>query len=452
MRVELSIPQHFWDLLSAIGGIFYGDIKNQLVTGITTDSRDCIKGDVFFALDGNNFDGNDFIPDAIKKGAIPVGRGVKQFGIRVDSGNTALLSLASFYKNTLPNLIHTVAITGSVGKTTTKEFLKVLSGERYKTHATGENFNNDIGASLTVLSAPRDTEILILEFGMNHIGEIRKLSNSFSPDTAVITKIGSAHIGLLGNIQNIAKAKLEIISGLRGKLLLPLGESLLETEYPHKHYFSATVASANTSVLKNSFGQTELYLNRDLYSIFDFPSSAEHILECLAASIAASREIDIDPADITKGIEKISKNEFRHKVVTSQYGYTIIDDSYNASYESILAALKMLRDTPLVTRRFALLGDILELGDMSYAIHYAIGKAVANYKIDYLFMIGENAKTVYQGAVHNGFDKNRAFILNNLSFPAEVANFIMDILREGDTILIKASHKINLESIVKLIR
>lgn len=452
MRIELSIPQDFLDLLSATGGIFYGDIRDQFVKGICTDSRECMPGDVFFALDGKIFDGNSFIPDAINSGAIPVGRGVGRYGIRVDSGNDALLSLASFYKNSLPQLVHTVAITGSVGKTTTKEFLKILSNTQYKTHATWGNYNNDIGAALTVLSAPKDTEILILEFGMNHEGEIERLSKAFTPDSGVITKIGSAHIGHLGTREMIAKAKLEITSGLKSKLLIPWEEGLLLNKYQNTGCFSSKSSLANVAVLKNTFDQLELYIQGDIYSIFDFPSKAEHILECLCAAIISALEIGLNPNEIIKGIADIKEDTFRHKLIRSKNGYFILDDAYNASYESIQAALAMMSRITGAERKHTLLGNILELGDMSYDIHHSVGEMISSFGIHYLFLLGEYAEAVYAGAIHSGFNKERIFILNGLESYEKMAEFINTLIKADDIILIKGSHGMHLETIVESIR
>lgn len=452
MRIELSMPQNFLDLLSATGGIFYGDIKNQVIKWICTDSRECTEGDVFFALDGKNFDGNDFISDAIKRGAIPIGRKVKIYGIRVDSGNRALLSFASYYKKSLTGLMHTVAITGSVGKTTTKELLKKLSSAKYKTHANRENYNNEIGAAITVLSSPVDTEILILELGMNHFGEIRQLSCAFRPDVAVITKIGISHIGNLGSRENIAKAKLEITSGLRGALILPFGESLLYKQYPRSIYFSSKSSKADVAVLKNYFGQPELYLDKTIFSFFDFPTKADHILECLSAAIAAAIEIGISPEQIMRGISDIEDDIFRHKIIKSKSGYTILDDSYNASYESITAALTMANDISSVKRRHALIGDIMELGSMSYDIHYSLGRIIPDYGIHYLFLIGNYAGAIYDGAINRQFDQSKIFILNDLKTPERISEFVNNILNVDDLILVKGSHGMNLSKIVELLR
>ena len=452
MRIELAIPQDFLDLLSAVGGIYYGNITTPSIKAISTNSKECKEGDVFFAIAGRSFDGNMYIQEAIDKGAIPVGTNVRRFGIKVNSGSSALLSFASFYKDRLPQLKHTFAITGSVGKTSTKEMLKMLSSVRYKTHATWENFNNDIGLSYTILSASADTEILIAELGMNNAGEISELSKALKPDSAVITKIGSAHIGNLGSIENIALAKLEIIHGLCGNLTIPCGEPLLQTDYPNISHFSSSGLMGNVSIIKNSFGQTELYINGSLEYIFDFHSYADHLRHCLAAAICSSMNIGLTISDMIKGINAISESSFRHRIVQSKRGFFILDDSYNASYESVLASISMLLKLDEKGRKSILLGDILELGSMSHDIHFKIGQMIGKESdIIFLFLIGNEAKYIIDGAIDAGFEKRRIFYNPDTKSPEITASQICRNLTTDDMILAKASHKTNVKRIIDLI-
>ena len=452
MRIRLAIAQDFLDLLSSIEGIFYGDIKNKTITAITTDSRECMEGDIFFALSGNKYDGNDFIPEAIKKGAIPVGKAVKRYGIKVNSGNSALLSFASHYKKKLPNLKHTIAITGSVGKTTTKEMLKILSESTYKTHSTWENFNNEIGLSYTILSSPLDTQVIIAELGMNHMGEIKVLSSALLPDTAIITKLGSAHIGNLGSIENIAKAKLEISNGLKGKLILPSNEPLLSIPYQYIRYFSSNNNDANVSVIENYFSQHELYIDGSLYQIFNLPFHADHINQCLAAAISGALAMGISLEEISKQILKINDTTLRHNMLKSTRGFFILDDSYNASFESVCASLKMLDNIETKSKKHILLGDILELGQLSHDIHYEIGKSIGLFNIDSIFLIGDFINYVAQGAIDSGFEKRKIYINNSVSSPEITASQICKVLKKNDIILAKASHEINLSRIINLIK
>ena len=451
MRIELSSPQDFLDLLSATEGIFYGDIESQQIKAICTDSRECMAGDVFFALRGKNFDGNSFIPEAISRGAIPVGIGVGRFGIRVDSAEDALLAFATYYKNALPKLRHTIAITGSVGKTTTKEFLNKIAGQEYKTHKTWENYNNEIGVSLSILSAPKDTEVMILEIGMNHSGEIKNIASKIKPNTAIITKIGTSHIGHLGSRENIAMAKLEITCGLQGKLLIPKNEPLLNCEYPKISYFSSDDICADIAITKNRFDKLELYFNKTLYSIFDFPSKAEHIRQCLAATAGGALELGISKSKILNEIREIHQDTFRHKILKSKTGFSIIDDSYNSSYESLSAALETLKETKYNGKASALIGDIFELGDKSDQMHYDIGKLISAENFKYIFLVGENIKSTKMGAIDSGFNEDCIFIYS-LDTPRQIiAEQILNKLDTADVLLAKASHGVNLKSIIEII-
>ena len=451
MRIELAVPQDFLDLLSATEGIFYGDIESQQVRAVCTDSRECEVGDVFFALRGKNFDGNNFIPEAIKRGAIPVGNGVGRYGIRVDSADTALLSFAAYYKNALPNLKHTVAITGSVGKTTTKEFLHKITNKEYKTHATWGNYNNKIGVSMTVLSAPKDTEVLILEMGMNHSGEIKNMASKIKADTAIITKIGTSHIGYLENIENIAKAKLEITCGLQGELIIPKNEPLLKCNYEKVSCFSSDDIGANISIIKNRFDKLELYIGGSLYSFFDFPSKAEHIRQCLAAAVAGALKLVISKDKILEGIKNIKQNIFRHKILNSRSGFLILDDSYNSSYESLTAALETLKEVKYIGKASALIGDILELGNKSAEIHYKIGKLLAAAELEYLFLVGEHIKETAKGAIDYGFVKSHIFLYSHDIQRQNIARQIIDTLTPADALLVKASHGMKLKNIIEII-
>lgn len=451
MRIVLSIPQEFLDVLSSIGGIFYGNIKHKFVYAICTDSRECQDGDLFFALKGKHFDGNIFIKDIIKVGGIPIGPGVTTFGIKTESGNAALLDFTKFYKGRLPHLKYTVAITGSVGKTTTKEFLKILAQQRYKTHSTRENLNNEVGVPITVLSAPADTEVLICELGMNHSGEIKVLSDTVRPNIAIITKIGSAHIGNLGSIKNIARAKLEVTSGLNGWLSIPYDEPLLECDHKNIITHSAKNKNATYAAIKNGFGLLELYHNGELLEIIDYQFKGNHLYECLAAAACAAINMEVPQETIKDGIKEIKEDSFRHKIYQSPNGFYILDDSYNASYDSVIAAIDLLNTVDSYSQKNVLLGDILELGDKSEEIHKTIGKAIAEYNFDNLFIIGNFAHHIEKGALEKGFPKKRIFVNRDIHSPETTSSVILQNVKPNGILLIKASHKMNMERIINLI-
>lgn len=451
MRILLSIPQDFLDFLSAVCGVFYGKINYRIIKAICTDSRECKDGDIFFAIKGKEHDGNDYIDQAISNGAIPLGEGVNVFGIKVEDSSKALLQFAKFYKRQLPFLLHTVAITGSVGKTTTKEFLSVILKKRYKIHANRENYNNKIGVPLTVLSAPRDTEVLICELGMNHIGEIRELSDTITPDIALITKIGTAHIGNLGSIKRIAAAKLEITHGLSGVLLIPKEQDLIICGYDNTKTFSAYSNSGYYGAIKNRFNMLEIYRLGELAAIIDFNFLGYHLYECLSAAVSVAMELNLTIQQIISGIHDIDEHSYRHKIQKTPYGFDIMNDAYNSSAESVIASANYLCDIEGYSGKSALLGDMLELGEQTDAIHMKIGAEIVRFGFDRLFLIGDYAMQIREGAVLSGFPKTHIFINTDRSLPEITASQILRNMKRGEILLAKASRGINLNRIINLI-
>lgn len=451
MRISLSIPQDFLDVLSAVCGVFYGKINYRIIKAICTDSRECEEGDIFFAIKGKEHDGNEYIDQAISSGAIPIGEGVNSFGIKVADGGKALLEFAKFYKKQLPCLLHTVAITGSVGKTTTKEFLAVLLKKRYKIHANRKNYNNRVGVPITVLSAPRDTEILICELGMNHMGEIRELSDIIAPDIALITKIGTAHIGNLGSIKRIATAKLEITHGLTGVLLIPKEQELLISGYDNTKTFSAYSNLGNYGAIKNRFNMLEIYRFGELAAIIDFNFLGYHLYECLSAAVSIAMELNLTIQQIISGIQDIGEHSYRHEIQKTPYGFDIMNDAYNSSAESVIASANYLCDLKGYSGKGALLGDMLELGEQTDAIHTKIGSEIARLGFDRLFLIGDHATQMRNGAVLAGFPKEHVFINTDKGLPEVTASQILRVMKRGEILLAKASRGINLDRIINLI-
>ena len=230
MRIKTEYPLY----ISSIAHILKANLKfNTKINAITTDSRECEKDDLFFALSGENFDGVDFIDEAKFKGAYTVSSS-KKSDFTVSNTESALLSVASAYKQ-IVNPKYTIAVTGSVGKTTVKDFVNSLLSEVMKTHKTEKNFNNIIGLSHTLLSAKKGTDALVCELGMNHRGEIDELSRAIHPDISIITNIGTAHIGNLGSQEEIAKAKLEIENGMHGGKTIIKDDEVLLSEIGRAH-------------------------------------------------------------------------------------------------------------------------------------------------------------------------------------------------------------------------
>ncbi len=441
MRIKLSCELTLEEIARAVHGSL--SAKNATVSYIVTDSRIVKGGDLFIALKGALFDGNKYISEASAKGAFTLGA-ADNATIKTYSGECALLRLASYYKHKLNDLKHTVAITGSVGKTTTKEFLAQMLSESAKVHKTPENMNNTVGLPLTVLSAPDNTEVLVLEMGMNHPGEIESLSKCAEPDLAIITNIGTAHIGNLGDRQAIANAKLEITAGLTGTLITPCDEPLLDGVGSYR--FGINDLRADLSLSYTDAGVRIAERTGESFTS-DFFSSDERHLRCLAPAISAMRLLKHDANAMRAGISRITDKNTRQKVIYIN-NIHLICDFYNASPESFSAALRALSGTNTASKRCVLIGDMLELGEYSDHAHRELGSLAARLGIDKIFTFGKWADAVAGGAVSSGFPSEFIFKNCDISRPDITAMQVLKHCVAGDTVLLKASRGIGLERVV----
>ena len=420
---------------------------------ICTNSKEVMKGDLFVAIRGESLDGNDYAIEAQAHGAYPISEKNLPNSFFVPNSRTALLALAALYKTKLRRLICTVAITGSVGKSTTKEFTKALLEKKYRVQATDGNENNHIGVPLTVFRASKETEVLIIEAGMNHAGEIKEISDAISPDIAIITNIGTAHIGNLGSREMIARAKLEIRSGMHGgRIILPYGESYL-SGIENGVYVSVGCACADSH-----FENIEIKKNE---SLFDYRSasrkieglklrvSGEHYLKCLLFAITTAELLRLKDEDIKTGVSLISEDILRQKYVNAA-NITIYDDSYNSSYDSVKAVLDMLdmKGEPYSV----LLADMLELGDFSEELHRDIGKLAACSRARVLYLLGDFAELIKEGAISCGFDERNIFTNHDLSNPTPTALQILENAKDGETLLFKGSHSTRLHRVVDILK
>ena len=337
MRIRLGIPLSIGKIAEATDGTLSAN-KDLLITHICTDTRELMRGDLFIALKGERYNGADFAAEAKRKDALILSSVGSTSDVFHPDTRLALLNLASFYARNLPYLLYRIGITGSVGKTTTKEFLKLLLSERYITHASAGNFNNEIGLPLSILSAKEDTEILLMELGMNGRGEISRLSKCLEPDIAVITNIGTAHIGRLGSREEIARAKLEILDGMKnGKIIVPKEENLL-SKIKEKETFSITDTDADYYIKSGETASVEIYKRGEIFCSADFALPEEHHRKCLAAAAAAAISAGISPNQLSRGISLISRDNIRQTMFLAE-NYCFYADCYNASRESMLAAI-----------------------------------------------------------------------------------------------------------------
>ena len=451
MRIKLGAPIKPSELCSLFGSPI--PAFDAPISFISTDSRTALNGDLFVALPGEHASGEEYVGEAIEKGAIPLTVSRSAPGIHVKDVREAMLRMAEHHISKLRQLKHRICITGSVGKTTTKEFLSALLGTTYRTHSTYQNFNNALGASLTVLQAPEDTEALVLELGSNHHGEISFLSSFLHPSLSLITNIGTSHIGNLGSKELIAREKLGILDGMsKPRLICEYGETLFNV-IKEKITVSCECRSADFYLLpikEDIDGTTfDLFSGKEIISNLRFSIPGRHMLASLAMAIAASVDVGISQEKIRAGVGMLGNEHIRHRLLKME-DYIIFDDSYNASRESILADFKLLelyRGRP----RSALIGDVLELGGKTEDIHREIGACARRYGFERLYLFGAYSMFTALGAIESGMPEDRIFINSDLNDPALTAKQICMNHEPGEIILFKASHRVNLKRVIDIL-
>ena len=448
MRAKLDIPLLIGEILQATDGFAPKIDKNDLVRAITTDTRDMYPGDLFVALPGKNFDGEEFCDLAIRSGCYCISARHKE-AIIVRNTEDALLDITAYYRKKLTNLKKVIAITGSVGKTTAKELLFTMMHSCAKAHATAGNYNNYIGLAHTILTTPRDVEYLIAEIGMNHSGEIGKCSRAIKPDISVITRIGTAHIGYLGTREMIAKAKMEIMEGMSENaiLLIPYGEDLLAGIGGETVSIAETSADFCLIPTESSRGETAFVFRARGKELFRGKASVigEGNLRALSFSIACAIKSGVEMENIKNSFSKILINNFRQKYINWQ-GRLIIDDSYNASLESIVSSLGLMRC--FFGRRCAVLGDIHELGSQTEAIHFKVGAEAARLGVELLFLHGTYSSFIKKGAILSGILDNAIFSNSDPTDLQSTVTAIKQNTAPGDVILFKASHACHLNTLI----
>ena len=445
MRINLGIPMPLHEIARASGGRLLND-ENPTIYSISTDTRELQPKDLFIAIKGENFDGETFTKEAKEMGAYVLSGCRNNTDIYRDDSIAALLSLAEYYIKNLPIILYRIGITGSVGKTTTKEFLNILLSRRYKCHISDGNHNNHIGMPMSILSAPPDTQVIIMEMGMNHVGEIRRLTNCLRPNLALITNIGTAHIGNLGSRENIAKAKLEITEGMvEGKTIVPFDEPLL-TGIKNRVTFSFTNIDADY-FFEAIDNEISVFRHGVFYAKSTLMLTEQHNILCMASAVTSAIETGISPCDLAEGIALISRDNTRQSVFYMK-DYTFYTDFYNASLESVTAFIHEAVAYSKSEEKSLLLGDVLELGNMSRDIHFRIGMSISKNIFTNLFLVGEQSKYIAEGAIQNSFPKDRIFINPDPRTPELTARQIRENCKVGNTIFMKASRGIRLERIL----
>jgi UDP-N-acetylmuramoyl-tripeptide--D-alanyl-D-alanine ligase len=435
-----------------------------IFTGVSTDSRDITEGCIFFAVRGPRFDGHGYIAEAFAKGAVcavadheglaalgdgfapPEGKAL----IAVEDTRGALCALAAHYRKGFSPVC--VAVTGSAGKTTTKEMIASILSTRYKTKKTLGNFNNDIGLPLSIFQLEPNDEALVLEMGMNHANEITALSKVGAPDIAVITHIGDAHIENFANRKGILQAKLEITDGLLpgGTVILNGDDPLLTGPFAGEKVrpFTALYPNAKNIIEAEPHGlhETRCLFRIDGHDIrVTVPLPGGHMVmnALLAASVGIN--MGLTPYEIARGFDTMDLPDGRLSIINAN-GMTVINDAYNANPASMREAIKVLLLEQETTRRVCILGDMNELGHVSKERHHALGAFAAEAGIDFLITVGPmSVDTNY------GFYGKRKPNQNHLYFPTvdDFLPHVSDLMKPGDVILVKASRGMAFERIVR---
>ena len=433
------------------GNMLIGD-ENLVCDSFSKDTRTIQNGDIYIGIKGENFDGNKFWKQALDNGAVGViiqdvevsTEELEAYKdktvIKVEDTLNALYEIAK-YKRSLYD-IPVVAITGSVGKTSTKDIIASVVSTKYKTLKTEGNNNNNIGLPLTILKL-KGHEALVVEMGMNHFGEISLLTDIAKPTLAVITNIGTSHIGNLGSRENILKAKLEILEGMKiPKIIINNDNDLLHNWYNENsekleiHTFgienNSEVMGQNIKMKEESSEFTAVTDSKE--TNIKVPVGGEHFVYNALCAMTVGKVLNISVDKIKYGIESFELTKKRMDIKKLENGAIIINDAYNASFESMKVSLEFLANHT-GERKIAVLGDMFELGEYSEELHRKVGKEVVKNNIDMLICAGENAKYIIEEAKKSG--KIETYFMHNNE---EIVEKLSQELRNGDVVLVKASN------------
>ncbi|MEW5865377.1 MAG: UDP-N-acetylmuramoyl-tripeptide--D-alanyl-D-alanine ligase [Bacillota bacterium] len=449
------------EVVKATGGSCEATGAHPSFSGVTTDSRKVAGGEIFFALSGPNFDGHQFAKDAVERGA----RGVvissrERTGdlpgtaavIVVNNTLKALQKLATYNRCRLG--IPVVAITGSTGKTTTKDMAYSIFAERVRCAKTQENFNNEVGVPLTLLSLEPHHEVCVVELAMRGSGQIRDLAEIARPDVGVVTNVGPSHVELLGSIENVAAAKAELVEALGAD-----GIAVLNSDCPHtaamKDKTSAKVTffgveqaadvQASEIELLGAEGTNFTMSYGERSFRVHVPAPGMHnVYNALAAS-AAAFVLGLDSFAVADGLDHFEPAHQRLGIIETRQGYIVIDDTYNANPASMRAALSTLRQVAGSRRKIAVLGNMLELGEISAEAHRDLGRTAMALPCDVLVTVGDLARLAGEEALRLGKAAGSVLMFDDRG---EAARAVEWLARPGDVILVKGSRAMKMEEVV----
>ena len=458
------------DILKCTNGkLIIGDTEKEC-KNYSKDTRTIKKGDTYIGIKGEKFDGSSFWKDALNNGAetviinnikldeIEEYKKQNKNIIQVEDTIKAIGEMASYKMKIQKEKynLKVVGVTGSVGKTSTKDIIANVLSKKYKVLKTEGNNNNHIGLPLTILRL-QDEEIAVIEMGMNHLGEISYLTKIAKPDIAVITNIGTSHIGNLGSRENILKAKLEILEGMdKKKIVINNDNDLLNKWYLENknnieiHTFGIKNESEfNAKNIKLKENSSEFICENTNEKInIEVPVGGEHFILNALCGLTVGKLLNLNNEEIKNGIKDFKLTAKRMEINHLKNNITIINDSYNASYESMKASISNLKNMN-GERKIAVLGDMFELGDFSEKLHKEVGTEIYKNKIDKLYLIGNYSKFIGEEAEKEGYKKENIFYFENKD---ELFNNLKNNLKSGDVILIKASNGMKLFEIAEKLK
>ena len=452
MKTSLKVE----DVLRETKGKLVIGNKEEICENFSFDTRNIIENGTFVGIKGERADGSTLWKEALDNGAkiaiveninftyaeMEAYKSKNKTIIKVEDTLKVLIQIAE-YKRTLYD-IQVVGVTGSVGKTSTKDIIASVVSQKYKTLKTEGNNNNHIGVPKTILRL-KDEEAAVVEMGMNHLGEIEVLANISKPTLAVITNIGTSHIGNLGSRQNILKAKLEILDGMKEKkIVINNDNDLLHKWYEENksNYEIITFGIINDSdfmaedIILNDHGSSFVCEAKGEKIPIEVPVAGEHYIYNALCAVAVGKTLNLTDEQIKTGIENVQIAKKRMEIVNLKNNVTLVNDTYNASLESVKEALKYISNISS-GRKIAVLGDVLELGEFSSQIHEKIGKEVAKQHIDILICSGTHSKNICDMAVENGIKSENIYYEQNNK---NVIKRIKENMKKDDVILLKASN------------
>lgn len=448
LKLDLTIGEMLKILETEAVGVPARTLKRKV--NLCMDSRESAKGVVFWPIKGARFDAHQFVPQMEKDGALmsvvnqtAIDPNFKMYA-PVDDTTKALLKLAKGYQRLFK--LKKVAITGSNGKTTTKEMTKAVLSMKFNTHATKGNFNNHIGVPMTLFQLKHSHEAAVVEMGTSGPDEIRPLSLATEPDIAVITNIGASHLERLGDLDGVFNEKINIVAGLKenGTLIVNADDERLCKVKATKHYKVVTFGVRRGVVKPEKLKWTEnlcadFYVGRTHF-VLNVPG--DHNLYDALAAIAVGEALRIPKSDIAKALAGFTSTSMRMEIKVAN-GFKVISDCYNANPSSTKMALQTLGNMRVEGKRIAVLGDMLELGKESGNLHKQIGTLVPEMNFDVLLAVGKEAKKYVEGAKSRGMKNVQYF-----ETVPEVISHLSETVAEGDILLVKGSRGMHMEQVV----